>query len=291
MQVRPALVEGLQPLSSRYDLVLCDIWGVLHNGVKAYEAAGEALTRFREGGGLVILVSNAPRPGHSVGTQLDGFGVPRSAYDSIVTSGDLSRLAIEERLAQVVHHIGPPRDLPMFDGLDIRFGSVAEADYSVCSGLENDEVETAADYRPRLDAMLRRDLLMICANPDLLVERGSKMVPCAGAIGLAYEEMGGRVYYSGKPHRPIYERALSEAASLRGGEIAKSRVLAIGDAIRTDIAGAARFGIDSLLIARGIHAEELNLHQGALVSQHVQDWVERQEARPQAITTTLSWAA
>jgi len=289
--VRPALVEGLQPLSDRYDLVLCDIWGVLHNGVKAYEAAGEALTRFREGGGHVILVSNAPRPGYSVGTQLDGFGVPRQAYDSIVTSGDLSRLAIEERADQVLHHIGPPRDLPMFEGLPIRFGDIAEADYVVCSGLENDEVENAADYRPRLDAMLKRDLLMICANPDLLVERGHRIIPCAGAIGLAYEEIGGRVYYAGKPHRPIYERALAEAASLHGREIDKSRVLAIGDAIRTDIAGAAAFGIDSLLIARGIHAEELNLHRGALVSQHVQDWVDRQEARPQAITTTLSWAA
>jgi HAD superfamily hydrolase (TIGR01459 family) len=289
--VRPALVEGLQPLSDRYDLVLCDIWGVLHNGLKAYEAAGEALTRFRNGGGRVVLVSNAPRPGTSVGAQLDGFGVPRSAYDSIVTSGDLTRLAIEKRLREVVHHIGPPRDLPMFEGLDIRFGPIEEADYAVCSGLEDDEVESAADYRPRLDDMLRRDLLMICANPDLLVERGDRIVPCAGAIALMYEEIGGRVYYAGKPHRPIYERALAEAADLAGREIAKARVLAIGDAIRTDIAGAAAFGIDSLLIARGIHAEELNLHQGELVSQHVQDWVDRQTARPQAITATLSWAA
>ena len=140
--------------------------------------------------------------------------------------------------------------------------------------------QSAADYRPRLEAMLRRDLLMICANPDLLVERGDRIVPCAGAIGLAYEEIGGSVYYAGKPHRPIYERALAQAADLAGREIAKPRVLAIGDAIRTDIAGAAAFGIDSLLIARGIHAEELNLHRGELVSQHVQDWVDRQTARP-----------
>ena len=260
--VRPALVEGLQPLSDRYDLVLCDIWGVLHNGLKAYEAAGEALTRFRAGGGLVVLVSNAPRPGASVGAQLDGFGVPRSAYDAIVTSGDLTRLAIEERIRQVVHHIGPPRDLPMFEGLDVRFGAIEEADYAVCSGLEDDEVQSAEDYRPRLEAMLRRDLLMICANPDLLVERGDRIVPCAGAIGLAYEEIGGSVYYAGKPHRPIYERALAQAADLAGPEIAKPRVLAIGDAIRTDIAGAAAFGIDSLLVARGIHAEELGSPSG-----------------------------
>ena len=288
---RPALVEGLQPLADRYDLVLCDIWGVLHNGVKAYEAAGDALTRFRERGGHVVLVSNAPRPGAAVGIQLDGFGVPRSAYDAIVTSGDLTRLAIAERSGQVVYHIGPERDLPLFTGLDVRFGEIAEADYVVCSGLDNDERETAADYIPRLEAMLRCDLLMICANPDLLVERGHMIIPCAGAIGLAYEELGGRVYYAGKPHIPVYERAVAKAAELAGHAIPKSRVLAVGDAIRTDIAGAVAFGIDSLLIARGIHAEELNLHLGALVSQHVQDWVDRQPVRPQAITTALSWAA
>lgn len=288
--VRPALVEGLQPLADRYDVLFCDIWGVLHNGVKAYAAAGEALTRFRQAGGVVVLVSNAPRPGSAVGRQLDGFDVPRSAYDAIVTSGDLTRVAIEARRHQVLHHIGPPRDLPMFEGLDLRFGTIADAQYVVCSGLEDDEHETADDYRPRLEAMRQRDLLMICANPDLLVERGHRIIPCAGAIGLAYEELGGEVYYAGKPHIPIYERALSDAVRSAGREIPKSRVLAVGDAIRTDIAGAAAFGIDSLLIARGIHAEELNLHHGALVSDHVQDWVDRQAARPQAITTTLSWA-
>src|SRR5690606_9969374 len=143
----------------------------------------------------------------------------------------------------------------------------------------------------RLETMLRRGLLMICANPDLLVERGHRIIPCAGAIGLAYEEMGGDVFYAGKPHLPIYERALAMAASIAGRPVSKSRVLAVGDAIRTDIAGADAFGIDSLLIARGIHAEELNLHHGALVSQHVQDWADRQPVRPNAIATTLAWAA
>ncbi|MFC4170589.1 TIGR01459 family HAD-type hydrolase [Microvirga sp. GCM10011540] len=289
--LRPALVEGLKPLADRYDLVLCDVWGVLHNGVKAFEPASEALTRFREGGGRVVLVSNAPRPGSAVGTQLDGFGVPRSAYDAIVTSGDLTRLAIEERLDKVVHHIGPPRDWPIYTGLDVRFGSIGEADYVVCSGLEDDETETAEDYRPRLEAMLKRNLWMVCANPDLVVERGHVMVPCAGAIAQLYEEMGGAVFYAGKPHAPVYERAIAMAAELNGREIPKDRVLAIGDAIRTDIAGAAGYGIDSLLIARGIHAEELNAHMGPLVSQHVQDWVDLQPVRPQAITDALSWAA
>ena len=212
---RPVHVEGLQSLAERYDLVLCDVWGVLHNGVKAYEAASDALTRFRAKGGQVVLVSNAPRPGASVGTQLDGFGVPRSAYDAIVTSGDLTRLAIEERIRQIVHHIGPPRDMPIYDGLDVRFGSIDEADYVVCSGFDDDENETVENYRARLEAMRRRNLLMVCANPDLIVERGHMILPCAGTIGLAYEEMGGEVLYAGKPHAPVYDRALAVAAEHR----------------------------------------------------------------------------
>jgi len=286
---RPIHVEGLKALADNYDLVLCDVWGVLHNGVKAYEAAGDALTRFRAKGGRVVLVSNAPRPGASVETQLDGFGVPRTAYDAVVTSGDLTRLAIEERIDRIVHHIGPPRDMPIYAGLDVRFGSIDEADYVVCSGFDNDEQETVEDYRARLEAMRRRDLLMVCANPDLIVERGHMILPCAGTIALAYEEMGGKVFYAGKPHGPVYDRALAVAAELSGDSVPKERVLAIGDAIRTDIAGAAGFGIDSLLIARGIHAEELGLHKGDLVSDHVQDWVDRQPVRPTAFTEVLSW--
>jgi HAD superfamily hydrolase (TIGR01459 family) len=287
---RPALIEGLQPLAGRYDLIFCDVWGVLHNGVKAYEAAGDALTRFRQGGGRVVLVSNAPRPGSSVGTQLDSFNVPRSAYDAIVTSGDLTRLAIQERIDQTVSHIGPPRDMPIYDGLDVRFGSIEEADYVVCSGFDDDERETVEDYRARLEAMLRRSLPMVCANPDLIVERGHRILPCAGTIALAYEEMGGEVFYAGKPHRPVYDRALSVGSELAGQPIPKSRVLAVGDAIRTDIAGAVGFGIDSLMIGRGIHTEELGLHRGSLVSGHVQDWVSRQQAKPTAITDVLTWA-
>jgi HAD superfamily hydrolase (TIGR01459 family) len=286
---RPVHVEGLQSLADRYDLVLCDVWGVLHNGVKAYESASDALTRFRAKGGRVVLVSNAPRPGASVGTQLDGFGVPRTAYDAIVTSGDLTRLAIEERIDRIVHHIGPPRDMPIYDGLDVRFGSIDEADYVVCSGFDNDEEETVEDYRAPLETMRRRDLLMVCANPDLIVERGHMILPCAGTIALAYEEMGGKVFYAGKPHGPVYDRALDVAAELSARAIRKERVLAVGDAIRTDIAGAVGYGIDSLMIARGIHAEELGLHNGRLVSDHVQDWVDRQPVRPTAFTEVLSW--
>jgi HAD superfamily hydrolase (TIGR01459 family) len=290
--LRPvALIDGLKPIADRYDLILCDVWGVLHNGIAAYRAASDALTRFRDKGGHVVLVSNAPRPGSSVVNQLDRLGVPRAAYDAVMTSGDLTRSAVEERLSQVVHHIGPPRDLPIFEGLDVRFGAIDEADYVVCTGFDaadegREDVET---YRSRLKTIRDRDLWMLCANPDLVVERGHTLIPCAGAIAVAYEEIGGEVYYAGKPHRPIYERALGLAAKLAARAIPHERVLAIGDAIRTDIAGASKFGVDSLLVARGIHAAELGLHQGKLVSQHVQDWIAGQAAFPQAVTDALAW--
>jgi HAD superfamily hydrolase (TIGR01459 family) len=295
MNAKPvALIEGLNAVADRYDLILCDVWGVLHNGVVAFAPAGDALMRFRAGGGRVVLVSNAPRPGAAVATQLDKLGVPRAAYDAIVTSGDLTRFAVEQRLDKVVHHMGPPRDLPLFEGLALRFGSIAEADYVVCSGFDHEDEgeESVAESMPRLEEMRARSLWMVCANPDLVVERGSALIPCAGALALAYEKLGGEVFYCGKPHRPIYEHALATAAKLAGRDgIPGERVLAVGDAIRTDIAGAAGFGIDSLLVARGIHAEELGLHGGALASQHVQDWVARQAARPLAVTDSLVWAA
>ena len=289
-----ALVDGLNAIASRYDLILCDVWGVLHNGIVAFPAASDALMRFRQKGGQVVLVSNAPRPGAAVATQLDKLGVPRAAFDAIVTSGDLTRLAVEERLDQVVHHMGPPRDLPIFEGLDVRFGTIAEADYVVCSGFDHEDEgdESVEQSIPRLEEMRARDLWMVCANPDLVVERGDTLIPCAGALALAYEKIGGAVYYCGKPHRPIYEHAVAVAARIAGQDtIAADRVLAVGDALRTDIAGAAAFGVDSLLVARGIHAADLGLHHGSLNSQHVQDWFSRQSVQPQAVTDALVWVA
>jgi HAD superfamily hydrolase (TIGR01459 family) len=284
------LVQSLSEIAARFDVLLCDVWGVMHNGLVAYPAASDALSRFRTGGGVVILVSNAPRPGTAVVRQLDRLGVPRTAYDAVLTSGDLTRAEIGRRDGQAVHHMGPERDKPIFAGLEARLGSLDEAAYVVCSGFFDDEHETVDDYKERLDWMRERGLPMICANPDLVVERGHRLIPCAGAIALAYEEIGGDVFYAGKPHRPVYEEALTMAEKLLGGvPVARSRVLAVGDAIRTDIAGAQRFGLFSLLVARGIHAQELIKEGQPLASSHVQDWVTRQEARPNAIADTLAW--
>jgi HAD superfamily hydrolase (TIGR01459 family) len=253
----PLLIERFSTLVPSYDVVLSDVWGVVHNGVAAYPQAGEALTRFRQGGGTVVLVSNSPRPGKPVTQQLDHLGVIRTAYDDIVTSGDVTRAVLGERTGDNVFHIGPERDLSIFEGLDIRFTPLEGADCVVCSGLFDDEAETPEDYRELLAKVRARGLLMICGNPDVVVERGDRLVYCAGAIADLYGTLGGEVIYAGKPYRPIYDLALARSAALRGETTDLERVLAIGDSVRTDFKGALALGIDCLFVTAGIHAEEV----------------------------------
>jgi HAD superfamily hydrolase (TIGR01459 family) len=254
----PGVIERFEPLASAYDVLLCDVWGVVHNGVAAFAAAGDALARFRAAGGTVILITNAPRPGTAVQRILDRLSVPRDAYDAITSSGDVTRGVVEARLGQRVFHLGPLRDRPIFAGLDVTFAPVETADYVVCSGLFDDTVETPESYREMLALMRERSLFMVCANPDVVVERGDTLVYCAGALADAYVALGGETLYCGKPHAPIYEAAIAQAAALRGGKVPLlGRVLAIGDSVRTDLAGAASFGVDCLFVISGLHAEQL----------------------------------
>lgn len=282
-------VSGLEAMAGRYDLLLCDVWGVLHDGLTAFPPAGEALAQYRAGGGRVVLVSNAPRPGFVVARQLDTFGIPRHAYDAIVTSGDLTRAIVAGRGSEILFHVGPERDIRLFEGLDARFGGVEEAGYVVCTGLWDDERETVADYDPTLRAMLARDLLMVCANPDIVVERGHQLIPCAGALAAAYDALGGRSLTGGKPHRPIYEMAIRAGAEALGRAPDLGRVLAVGDAIRTDVAGGRAFGIDVLLIARGIHAKELGYGPEPFAPSAAFTWLARQEAVPTSLAPELRW--
>lgn len=254
----PSFIARFEPLARDYDVLFCDVWGVVHNGMAAFPAACEALMRFRSGGGTAILITNAPRPGASVARILDRLGVPRETYDAIISSGDVTRGIVEQRRSQKVFHLGPERDKPIFAGLDIAFAPLETADYVVCSGLFDDTIETPETYRDMIAAMRARSLFMVCANPDIVVERGDTLVYCAGAIADAYAALGGEVLYCGKPHAPIYETALATAASCRGGQPPPlSRVLAIGDSVRTDLKGAKAFGIASMFVVSGIHAEEL----------------------------------
>ena len=284
----PAFIESFSSLSPGYDAVLCDVWGVVHNGVAAFPEACDALSRFRSSGGCVMLITNAPRPGAVVMQLLDRFGVPRKAYDGIVSSGDVTRAVMAARTEKQVFHIGPERDLPIFEGLGLRFVSLETADYVVCTGLRNDETETPESYRTQLGALRMRNLFMLCANPDVVVERGDKLVYCAGALADLYGELGGEVLYAGKPHRPIYAQAIERIAAVQGTRPPLSRVLAIGDSVRTDLKGAAAFGVDCLFVTAGIHSQELggrddpdpaaitNIFAGAGVA-------------PKAVTRRLAW--
>ena len=254
----PPFTDHFASVAAGYDVLLSDVWGVVHNGVAAAPEACDALARFREQGGSVVLITNAPRPGEVVARfTLDRLGVPRAAYDGIISSGDVTHALIAARAGLRVFHIGPERDVALFEGLDAPMAALETADYVVCSGLSDDTVETPQDYHDLIERMRMRALPMICANPDIVVERGNQLVYCAGAIADLYAAAGGAVVYAGKPHRPIYEQALRIAEAARGRPPAPERVLAIGDSVRTDLKGAAAFGIDCLFVTAGIHAEEL----------------------------------
>lgn len=253
----PPLIPHFSTLVPDYDALLCDVWGVVHNGIAAFPHACDALMRARARGAIVILITNAPRQSEVVARQLEKLHVPVETYDGIVSSGDVTRAVIEARPGQSVCHIGPERDRSIFTGVDVRLAPLERADYVVCSGLDNDDMETPQDYRARLETMLARQLFMVCANPDVVVERGDRLVYCAGAIADLYATMGGEVLYAGKPYRPIYDLALAKAQAAAGRKVAASRVLAIGDSVRTDLKGARTIGVDFLFVTSGIHAEEL----------------------------------
>jgi HAD superfamily hydrolase (TIGR01459 family) len=249
-------VEGLRDLVADKNVVLSDIWGVVHNGLEAFPEACEALHTFRKQGGTVILITNAPRPADSVQRQLRKLGVADVAYDAIVSSGDLARHFVADHPGRKVFWLGPERDTSIYRGLDPVLAPLEGADYIVCTGLMDDETETAEDYRAMMTQARQRKLPLICANPDIVVERGDRLIYCAGAIAELYRELGGEVIFYGKPHRPIYERAMELAAEQLGERPKLGRVLAIGDSVRTDLAGAHGFGIDCLFVTRGIHAED-----------------------------------
>lgn len=254
----PLLVEGLRSLAPSYKGILCDVWGVLHNGVAAFHHAHKALRTYREEtGGKVVLITNAPRPAKQVGEMLAELGVPETTYDAIVTSGDVTRDVLKAQGSKTMLHLGPNRDQPLYWDLEARFTSRdEEAEAISCTGLEDDENETPDDYRDRLQKLAERKLPMICANPDILVERGERLIWCAGALARLYEDLGGEVIILGKPHAPIYQAALQELERLSGEKIDKRDVLAIGDGLPTDIRGAVSQDIDVLFITAGIHAAD-----------------------------------
>ncbi|RTL48368.1 MAG: TIGR01459 family HAD-type hydrolase [Bradyrhizobiaceae bacterium] len=249
-------VDHLRDLTQEVDVILCDIWGVIHDGVVAFPEACGALQTFRKNGGTVVMLTNSPRPADGVQRQLRRLNVSDETYDAIVSSGDLTRSYVAAHPDQSVYQIGPDHHGPTLRGLNVRDAPLEQADYIVCIGPVNDEVDTPEDYRDLLVQARKRNLTMICANPDIIVERGDRMVYCAGAIAELYRELGGEVIFYGKPHRPAYDRAIALAASKRGQTTAAQRMLAIGDSVRTDLAGAKNIGVDCLFVTRGIHSAD-----------------------------------
>jgi HAD superfamily hydrolase (TIGR01459 family) len=253
----PINIDGLSQIAGDYRGILCDVWGVIHNGVTANQASCQALENFRRGGGRVVLVTNAPRPNTLIQAQLDRLGVARAAYDDVVTSGDVARKLLANSAIDQVVHIGPERDLPLFEGLSLRLvEDPAAARIVVCTGLLNDEAEDPKDYSDRFRALIEAQLELICVNPDIVVERGEKLVWCAGSLERHYRTMGGRTRIVGKPHAPIYQEALARLSAALATTVDRDQVLAIGDGMPTDIRGACNEGMDALFITSGIHAAD-----------------------------------
>ena len=253
----PPILDRAGEVLSRYDVLFCDVWGVVHNGITAFEGACAALKRFRAEGGTVILVSNAPVPKHRVADMLASRHVPRDSWDDIVSSGDIALTHIAERGFSKLYCIGPQdRDQALFKALKARSVPLDEAEAIVCTGLNDDRHETPETYRPLLGAARKLILPFVCANPDLIVDVGGTILYCAGAIADIYQHMGGPVFWAGKPHLSAYETAHHKAEALRDSNVPRAKCLVIGDAIRTDLKGAKNFGCDALFVASGIHRHE-----------------------------------
>ncbi len=254
----PVLVSGLGQIAERYDTVLCDVWGVIHNGRESFPSACEALERFAGQHGPVVLISNAPRPSAAVLPQLRRLGVPDAAWNAFVTSGDATRAELEQRAPGKVWRLGPERDGVLYEGLDLQAVAPDKADFICCTGpYENEEgTPDAPDtYGDVFRDCAARGLTMICANPDRVVQRGEDLLWCAGALADLYEAIGGVVVMAGKPFSPVFKLALTEAARVRG-EASAGRVLMIGDGVVTDVKGANAQGLDCLFVAGGVHGAE-----------------------------------
>jgi HAD superfamily hydrolase (TIGR01459 family) len=280
-------ISGLSELAPQYDAILCDVWGVLIDGVRCFPDAAGALRAFRRQGGRVALITNASRPSAEVTRQLEGLGVPRDCWDAIVSAGELTLREIVARREDACFHLGPAKDKGLFEaaarlGAPPRLTSLEDADYVVCTGLVDDAGEEPEDYDERLSAMVGRNLTMLCANPDVVVDVGGQRLYCAGALARRYEAMGGRVLTFGKPHGAIYDAAW---AALDAPE----RALAIGDGAETDLAGAGRAGIDCLFVTEGVHRAEIHDAKGALDPEALEALFLRAKARPVAMAGELVW--
>lgn len=284
----PPILPGAGTILPGYDVLFCDIWGVVHDGVRAYPAANEALSRFRAGGGTVVLLSNAPMPNDAVAALLDDKAVRRDAWDAIVTSGDITLEYVAQRGWKKVFKVEYDFDTSMFDRMPVDGVGVGEAEALVCAGMRDHLHATPEAYRPELEVAVARGLEFVCANPDLVVDVGGKLIQCAGTLAKLYEDLGGKVHWAGKPYTPAYEAAHRRAETIRGKSVTRERILAIGDSVRTDMAGAAGYGVDGLLVAGGIHRDEILLG-GDIAPEALARLLPSQQPHPVAAVAALAW--
>ncbi|MDZ4363794.1 TIGR01459 family HAD-type hydrolase [Brevundimonas sp.] len=286
----PQPLPRLSAVAADYDILLCDVWGVIHNGRESWPGPCDALSRFNRQGGHVVLISNSPRPADGVVGQMDALGVPRDAWRTIVTSGDATRMELAKRAPGPAWLIGPDRDQPLYEGLGLETAIGPEdAAFISVTGPNDDEVETPEDYRERFIPAVERNLEMICANPDRVVQRGDRLIYCAGSLADLYEFMGGRVTMAGKPFAPIYDLALAEAERLLGRAVDRSRVLCIGDGVVTDVLGAEAQGLDCLFIAQGIHGDAARAADGTLDPARAADLLAAETTRARYAALDLGW--
>ncbi len=253
--IKTLLPDGLSDISTQYDALFCDVWGVIHNGRQAFELACDALSRFRQKGGAVILITNAPVPKKHVIDYCRPLGVTEEVFDDCVSSGDATRRVLERRQGDTFWHLGIDegwdRDRFLWQGLDLKFVPELEANSILCMGLEDQVNDDPEDYRERLRAAVDRGCDMICANPDIKVRVGQRLVWCGGALAQIFEEEGGTVVYPGKPYQAIYDLAY-EKLTLLGRDVPDARILCIGDSPATDMRGAANMGLDGLYVGTGL---------------------------------------
>ena len=282
----PRLISGLSEIAAGHDALICDVWGVVHDGKRHHPAAADALYRFKEKHGPVVLLTNAPRVPAEVAVQCASYGLPPDCYDAIVSSGGAAREELARRSVTrtlPLYYIGPDRDLPMIEGLDIARTGIGEAEVALAIGLRDDMSETPADYDTELRALAARGLTMLCANPDLVVHRGDRLLYCAGSLAEAYQALGGPVIYYGKPHLPVYESALTALGAILGR--VPGRPLAVGDGLLTDIKGANAAEIEALFIADGVHGEDIEPYSG----EHLAALFARFGAKAGSATRKLAW--
>ena len=286
----PSPLPRLSAVAGDYDLLLCDVWGVIHNGRESWPGPCAALKAFRDQGGTVVLISNSPRPASDVVAQLDGLGVPRAAWDGFVTSGDATRMELAKRAPGPALIIGPPRDAPLYAGLGLDVTEdVAKAAFVSVTGPRDDTTETPEDYRAELSTAAARGIDLICANPDRVVQRGDTLIYCGGSLADLYAQLGGPVVMAGKPFAPIYELALTEAGRHRPGPVDRSRVLCIGDGVITDVLGAEQQDLDCLFIAQGIHGDAARSGDGTLDPARAGDLLVAEGTSARYAALDLAW--